>query len=376
MNCPLCGEVCRCHPEPPPPVSSTTEPQAAGPNPANFEVGTVANSLKVAADEVLGDKSEVSGGECDIPEEDSQPDPDAWRGELSERLNRYRARRKMRPPRYPSLSLTFGPVHSPAAAPEPQTPARHPYEVVSDHALALNDMRIGAPVEDTFSEPAEMQPASVPTAVSVPHTTAKIIEFPRFAWAPPTPPDDQLAGPVGNVPRILDVPEMAPPPPALGGILIEPAERQELERRPGIDIPLQSASLSRRLAASAIDWVIVGSASVVFALIFWKFSTIRPPRVTLAAMAVGVPMALWFAYHYLMIVYGASTPGLRMAGLQLSRFDGSMPNRRTRRSRILASLLSAVSLGMGYAWVFLDEDVLCWHDRITHTYLAPVKKFP
>jgi hypothetical protein len=28
-------------------------------------------------------------------------------------------------------------------------------------------------------------------------------------------------------------------------------------------------------------------------------------------------------------------------------------------------------LGMGYLWVFLDEDSLCWHDRITHTYLAP-----
>jgi hypothetical protein len=26
---------------------------------------------------------------------------------------------------------------------------------------------------------------------------------------------------------------------------------------------------------------------------------------------------------------------------------------------------------MGFAWVFLDEDALCWHDRITHTYLAP-----
>jgi hypothetical protein len=29
---------------------------------------------------------------------------------------------------------------------------------------------------------------------------------------------------------------------------------------------------------------------------------------------------------------------------------------------------------MGYVWLFLDEDILCWHDRITHTYLAPVKK--
>jgi hypothetical protein len=38
---------------------------------------------------------------------------------------------------------------------------------------------------------------------------------------------------------------------------------------------------------------------------------------------------------------------------------------------VLAACLSAVSAGMGYAWVFLDEDALCWHDRITHTYLAP-----
>jgi hypothetical protein len=31
---------------------------------------------------------------------------------------------------------------------------------------------------------------------------------------------------------------------------------------------------------------------------------------------------------------------------------------------------------MGYIWVFLDEDSLCWHDRITHTYLAPQKREP
>jgi hypothetical protein len=40
---------------------------------------------------------------------------------------------------------------------------------------------------------------------------------------------------------------------------------------------------------------------------------------------------------------------------------------------VLASYLSAASLGMGYAWLFLDEDNLCWHDRITHTFLGPRK---
>jgi hypothetical protein len=59
--------------------------------------------------------------------------------------------------------------------------------------------------------------------------------------------------------------------------------------------------------------------------------------------------------------------------LELARFDGTATSRSLRRWRVLASYLSAASLGMGYAWVFLDEDVLCWHDRITHTYLAPRK---
>jgi hypothetical protein len=47
-----------------------------------------------------------------------------------------------------------------------------------------------------------------------------------------------------------------------------------------------------------------------------------------------------------------------------------------RRWRVLAGCLSAVSAGMGYAWVLLDEDALCWHDRITHTYLAPKRQKP
>jgi hypothetical protein len=65
-----------------------------------------------------------------------------------------------------------------------------------------------------------------------------------------------------------------------------------------------------------------------------------------------------------------------VAGLELLRFDEKRVSRRLRRWRVLASFLSAVSLGMGYVWVFLDEDSLCWHDRITHTYLAPKKHQP
>ncbi len=317
--------------------------------------------------------AEVAADEAESPAEDSE----AWRGELSARLNRYRAKRKIRPPRYPSLSLQFAPVENSATpVQEPEGPAGHPYEFVSHRGLALDESRC-EPLRESYEEEHATEPTPAfdhATAHSAPiagGAGAKIIEFPRFAWGPPAPPEDQLAEPVGGVPRILDVPETTPAPPALGGILIEPAEKKEVERRPGIDLPLQSASLRRRLAASAFDLMIVGLATGLFDAVFWKFSGFRPPKFQLIGLAAGVPAVLWFGYQYLLIVHGATTPGLRIAGLRLCRFDGSETTRRTRRSRVLASLLSAISLGMGYAWVFLDEDVLCWHDRITHTYLAP-----
>lgn len=172
-------------------------------------------------------------------------------------------------------------------------------------------------------------------------------------------------------PRILEVPEVAPPPPAMGGILIEPVQPQEVQKRPGIDLPLKSAPLGLRLLASLVDGVIVGAASALFGFIFFKVTSFRPPRLQIISLAAAIPCLLWAAYQYLLIVHAGSTPGLRAARLELTRFDGSRGNRALRRWRVLASYLSAASLGMGYAWVFLDEDALCWHDRITHTYLAP-----
>jgi len=216
-------------------------------------------------------------------------------------------------------------------------------------------------------------PATAPAVPDAPARTAKIIEFPRLAWGPPPPPLDQLAEPVSDRPRILEAPEIVPPAPALGGITIEGAERQEAEKRPGIDVPLQSASLARRVLASAIDGLIVAAASALFGFIFWKVAAVRPPLLQMLGLAVGVPLLLWMAYQYLLIVYAGNTPGLRASGLELARFDGTPTNPRLRRWRVLAACLSGVSLGMGYVWVFLDEDALCWHDRITHTYLAPRK---
>jgi len=203
--------------------------------------------------------------------------------------------------------------------------------------------------------------------------SAKIIEFPR-SWTPPAAPLDELAEPVTDGPRILEAPEFLPPAPALGGIIIEPAPHLELEKRPGIDIPLQSARLARRIFSATLDGVIIAVACALFGFIFWKMTAIQFSRFQTVALTTTLFGVLWAAYQYLLLVYSGSTPGLRLAKLQLARFNGSPASRRLRRWRVLASFLSALSLGMGYAWVFLDEDALCWHDRITHTYLAPISR--
>jgi len=157
---------------------------------------------------------------------------------------------------------------------------------------------------------------------------------------------------------------------------MEASTGKDPAKQPDIDLPLQTASLARRIFAGLIDGLIVMLACALFGAIFWKVAAVRPSLVQLLLLAAGIPSVLWAAYQYLLIVYGAKTPGLLVAGLKLARFDGTPTIRSLRRWRVLASYLSAASLGMGFAWALLDEDALCWHDRITRTCLTPANRQP
>jgi len=378
MPCPLCGDICRCTPE----EDSSALSRSLAHNDAPLFAATAPEQLPASDVEA----SSTAGANPDTGDPAAENSP-AWRQELAARLNRYQAKHKPRPPRYPSLRLRFEePQASHTASPVSGAAPSFSQSTASHHALALDNFSASAhsaPQSEFSACPPLFRPPQDPTQdstfivsdhLSHPSTafpaTAKILEFPRF-WTPPSQALDALAEPVTDRPRILEAPEVAPPPPALGGITIDPILQPEVEKRPGIDIPLQSAPLARRICSAAIDTLIIASACAIFGFIFWKMTAIHPPLIQTVAFNGGLLALFWFAYQYLLVVYSGSTPGLRLAKLRLARFNGTPAPRRLRRWRVLASFISAVSLGMGYAWVFLDEDALCWHDRITHTYLAP-----
>ena len=331
--------------------------------------------------EALADASEPTDAFGESPAQQSnlltEPPDTSWRAEVTARLHRYQARRRPRAPRYPSLRLKFevpeatvsNSIRTAETLSSPVAESAFFPMSASRESVAIDciEPKPEAAPSDRPSEHIQ-RPAPLP-ATRRPETTGKIIEFPRPAYEPPVT-TNELAEPMFNRPRILEAPDVVPPPPALGGILIEEVAKAEPERRPGIDMPLHPAPVEQRLAAMMIDCILVLVGVVVFGAIYYQLTKARLPILQVVALAGGLLGAFWAAYQYLLVVYSGTTPGLCAMKLQLLRFDGAPAKRSVRRWRVLCSWLSAVSLGMGYLWQFLDEDGLCWHERVTKTYLA------
>jgi uncharacterized RDD family membrane protein YckC len=204
----------------------------------------------------------------------------------------------------------------------------------------------------------------------------KVIHFPRPAGMEPpiAPPAYDFAEPVLDRPRIMDVPEDTMPTirgPLFADIRLDETKSDEMalpkfgER---IEVPLQVAAMNQRVFSGLIDSLIVGIASVVFGVIAWNVLPEIPRTKEMASLALGIPAAFWFVYQYVFLVYAGQTTGMQMAQLRLSTFDGKQPTWEERRYRALAMLLSCISVGLGFVWAMIDEDQLCWHDKISRTY--------
>lgn len=335
-------------------------------------------------------------------EPNSDLNSDSWRVEVAARLERYRTRRKPRSPRYPSLLLPFDAPESwsrSATAP-PDPVATASASAIQNFVAETNLARdpesrprsanapatiAGVPAASPSPDLPESSPAPSHELPS-PELSSNVIEFPRSAAIPVYHVSD-LADPVfdHSRPRILEAPEILPPPPALGGMLIEPSPQELIDKRAKLiaPFPATSASIRQRALAALVDGVILATSLTAFAAIFLHLNPSLNPALhpTLTAVRASFPLLIaaisftaalfWATYQFFFVVYTGSTPGLRAARLRLAAFDGSPLNRSARRWRVFASFLSAFSAGLGYLWCLLDQHGFCWHDRITRTYLQP-----
>ena len=133
-------------------------------------------------------------------------------------------------------------------------------------------------------------------------------------------------------------------------------------------LPLHVAPMEDRLMAGIVDVALVLIAFMLFVLVFAACTT-HPPAGKPAAMAAGALLVAFFAlYQWLFFTYADGTPGMRYAKIALCTFDDENPTRQNMRNRVAALMLSALPLGLGFLWAFLDDDRMTWHDRITRTY--------
>ncbi len=149
---------------------------------------------------------------------------------------------------------------------------------------------------------------------------------------------------------------------------MEPLPEADLAGRPARKLEL--APFNRRLMAVVVDASLIVAVCVVAATFVAHHLAVFPGIRTVEIGAGAALAAVAAVYQALFLTLARATPGMRFAGVRLSTFTGHLPTRAERCKRLTAMLLSVLPLGIGVAWAIFDEDHLCWHDRLSLTYLS------
>lgn len=86
--------------------------------------------------------------------------------------------------------------------------------------------------------------------------------------------------------------------------------------------------------------------------------------------------AVYLQYFALFTIFGGTTPGMMLRGLQVVSFSGEQPTPKQMLLRAAGYLLSAGTLFLGFLWAMWDDDELTWHDRLSRTYLSAEQTLP
>ena len=242
-----------------------------------------------------------------------------WRGELNQRLQAYRARRRKTTPNQSQTRLPFESVQPAATvALESAEPSQQALDRKEDFAFTI---AIGRPPRTEESDDARLL-----IDVSLP------------------PQTDETAAP--EAPRQDPAPQLYP-----------------------------VASLRERRLAGSIDTACLLFAYGGFLALFGSLGG----QFTLSKLSAVVCLStfafVYVQYFCLFTIFGGTTPGMMIRGLQVASFSGEAPTARQLFWRATGYLISAGTFFLGFFWAMWDEDALSWHDRISRTYLAVPESF-
>ena len=139
--------------------------------------------------------------------------------------------------------------------------------------------------------------------------------------------------------------------------------------------PYPVASLEERRLAAVIDVICLlfayGGFLALFGSLGGQFSLNKLSTAVYAATFAIV----YLQYFALFTIFGGTTPGMMFRGLQVTSFDGDPPQPRQMLLRSVGYMLSAGTFFLGFLWAWWDEDGLTWHDRFSRTYLSVTQDF-
>lgn len=244
----------------------------------------------------------------------------AWRGELAQRLDAYRTRRRKLAPHDAQSRFSFD--HPSSRTPPPTS-------------AAIEEPP--APVEEDFS---------FTLAIGRP-SKKRVLEQSRMVIDVSLPPDSGT---------------------------LQQAQPAEEERRslPGIH-PV--ASIDDRRLAGLIDFACLLFAYGGFLMLFGSLGgqlTVSKLDATVYATTLAI---VYLQYFALFTIFGGTTPGMMMRGLQVVSFSGEPPTPRQMLLRSAGYMLSAGTFFLGFLWVMWDADELTWHDRLSRTHLSAAESF-
>ena len=151
------------------------------------------------------------------------------------------------------------------------------------------------------------------------------------------------------------------------------ALRSESASQPGL-YPV--ASIDERRLAALIDFFCLLFAYGGFLGLFGSLGGHFTLSKLNAAVCLTTFAIVYLQYFALFTVFGGTTPGMMLRGLQVVSFSGEPPAPRQMLLRSVGYMLSAGTFFLGFLWAMWDSDELTWHDRLSHTYLSTEQTLP